>query len=232
LLRPAGAPPPPLPHLSAFLRKPAGAGRADEAEGEGAAGLPAPAPGVHPPVQREGHFLSSAEPHAGRAPPPLTLRSPVQEELVELVLGQQSSPSDESAPETPIPSSVTSDPPDLAPRISSVTPDSPEPPAAQPEAPPTEPGPPEPDAQDEDQVRPARRGRLGPGLVLSLDRGLGSGLDSVSSSGSELGPGGGPALGAPGLADGPEPPGGRGGAQRAAAQGNPGQELRELQRLL
>ncbi|XP_056297615.1 E3 ubiquitin-protein ligase rififylin [Pseudoliparis swirei] len=74
-----------------------------------------------------------------------------KEELVELVLGQQSSPSDESAPETPIPSSVTSDPPDLAPRISSVTPDSPEPPAAQPEAPPTEPGPPEPDAQDEDQ---------------------------------------------------------------------------------
>ncbi|KAM6931778.1 E3 ubiquitin-protein ligase rififylin [Lycodopsis pacificus] len=85
-----------------------------------------------------------------------------KEELVELVLGQQSnesSPSDESAPETltPDPLSVTSDPPDLTPHISTLTLDSPastpEPPAPQPEAPPppTETAPTEPDVQDEDQ---------------------------------------------------------------------------------
>ncbi|XP_068440160.1 E3 ubiquitin-protein ligase rififylin isoform X2 [Clinocottus analis] len=80
-----------------------------------------------------------------------------KEELVELVLGQQSSPSDESAPETPTPGppSVTADPPDLTPRISTVTPEpsgsAPEPPAAQTEAPPTDTAPPELDVQDEDQ---------------------------------------------------------------------------------
>ncbi|KAM8769236.1 E3 ubiquitin-protein ligase rififylin isoform 1-T1 [Acanthopagrus schlegelii] len=84
-----------------------------------------------------------------------------KEDLVELVLSQQSSPSSESAPETPITdtTSVTSDPPDLTPDppspTSSPTPaPTPDPPAAQPEvlAPPTETTPPEPDVQDEDQT--------------------------------------------------------------------------------
>uniref|UniRef100_A0A8C4D8N3 RING-type E3 ubiquitin transferase n=1 Tax=Dicentrarchus labrax TaxID=13489 RepID=A0A8C4D8N3_DICLA len=84
-----------------------------------------------------------------------------KEELVELVLGQQPSPSSDSAPETPIAElpSVTPDPPDLTPPISTLTPDpppptlTPEPPAAEPEAPPppTETAPTEPDVQDEDQ---------------------------------------------------------------------------------
>ena len=84
---------------------------------------------------------------------------------MELVLSQQSSPSSESAPETPITdtTSVTSDPPDLTPDPPSPTPSpspspalAPDPPAAQPEvpAPPTETTPPEPDVQEEDQVKP------------------------------------------------------------------------------
>lgn len=82
---------------------------------------------------------------------------------MELVLGQQSSPSSDSAPETPVtePTSLTSD---LTPHISTSTPEpttpspapSPEPPAAQPEAPdpptPAETTPTEPDVQDDDQV--------------------------------------------------------------------------------
>ncbi|XP_018518394.1 E3 ubiquitin-protein ligase rififylin [Lates calcarifer] len=87
-----------------------------------------------------------------------------KEELVELVLGQQSSPSSTSAPETPSPDppSVTSDPPDPTPHISSLTPDpptpapilNPDPPAAQPEAtaPPTETASAETDVQDDDQT--------------------------------------------------------------------------------
>lgn len=84
-----------------------------------------------------------------------------KEELVELVLGQQS-PSSDSAPETPItqPPSVAAEPPDLDPEIPTLTPDppnptlTPEPPAAQPEAqaPPPETTPTEPDAQEEDQT--------------------------------------------------------------------------------
>ncbi|XP_069581486.1 E3 ubiquitin-protein ligase rififylin [Brachyistius frenatus] len=86
-----------------------------------------------------------------------------KEELVELVLGQQSSPSSSSTPETPVtaPPSVTSDPPDPTPYITS-TPDSPapthnslpDPPAVEPEAPPplTETAPAEPDLQDDDQT--------------------------------------------------------------------------------
>ncbi|TKS80523.1 E3 ubiquitin-protein ligase rififylin [Collichthys lucidus] len=86
-----------------------------------------------------------------------------KEELVELVLGQQSSPSSDSAPETPVtePTSLTSD---LTPHISTSTPEpitpspapSPEPPAAQPEAPdpptPAETTPTDPDVQDDDQT--------------------------------------------------------------------------------
>nr|XP_046246046.1 E3 ubiquitin-protein ligase rififylin isoform X2 [Scatophagus argus] len=78
-----------------------------------------------------------------------------KEELVELVLGQQSTPSSDFAPESPI-----TEPPEPTPDISTLTPDSttptPEPPAAQPEAPapapPTDPSPAEPDAEDEDQA--------------------------------------------------------------------------------
>lgn len=84
---------------------------------------------------------------------------------MELVLSQQSSPSSESASETPITdtTSVTSDPPDLTPDPPSPTPSpspspapTPDPPAAQPEvpAPPTETTPPEPEVQEEDQVKP------------------------------------------------------------------------------
>ncbi|XP_023136545.2 E3 ubiquitin-protein ligase rififylin [Amphiprion ocellaris] len=74
-----------------------------------------------------------------------------KEELVELVLSQQSSPSSGSAPETPTidPPSMTSDTPDLTPDPPTPTPD---PPAAQPEAPPTETAAPEPEVQDEDQT--------------------------------------------------------------------------------
>lgn len=84
-----------------------------------------------------------------------------KEELVELVLGQQSSPSSDSAPDTltPDPPSVISDPPDLTSHISTLASDSPtstpDPAAAQPEAPapPTETAPTEePDVQDEDQT--------------------------------------------------------------------------------
>ncbi|XP_045929139.1 E3 ubiquitin-protein ligase rififylin [Micropterus dolomieu] len=102
-----------------------------------------------------------------------------KEELVELVLGQQPSPSSGPAPETPTtdPPSVTSEPPDPTPHIFTLTPDpptpamtpdpptpamtpdpptpamTPDPPAAQPEAPapPTETSPAEADVQDEDQ---------------------------------------------------------------------------------
>lgn len=79
-----------------------------------------------------------------------------KEELVELVLSQQSSPSSDSAPETltPDPVSMTFDSPDLTPHTSTPAPPAPtpEPPAAQPEAPPTETAPTEPDVQDEDQT--------------------------------------------------------------------------------
>uniref|UniRef100_A0A3B4FQP4 RING-type E3 ubiquitin transferase n=1 Tax=Pundamilia nyererei TaxID=303518 RepID=A0A3B4FQP4_9CICH len=87
-----------------------------------------------------------------------------KEELVELVLGQQPSPSSSSGPETPSthPPSVTSNSP--APRISTSTPEpptptptpTPDPPTVHPEAPapPTETAPAEPDIQDEDQVNP------------------------------------------------------------------------------
>ncbi|XP_028276057.1 E3 ubiquitin-protein ligase rififylin-like [Parambassis ranga] len=85
-----------------------------------------------------------------------------KEELVELVLGHQSSPSSSSAPETPVtdPSSVTPDLPDLNPRISILIPDPPtptptsdsDPPTAQPEAPPAETPSTEPDDQEEDQT--------------------------------------------------------------------------------
>lgn len=79
-----------------------------------------------------------------------------KEELVELVLSQQSSPSSDSAPETltPDPVSMTFDSPDLTPHTSTPAPPTPtpEPPAAQPEAPPTETAPTEPDVQDEDQT--------------------------------------------------------------------------------
>uniref|UniRef100_A0AAQ6IE80 RING-type E3 ubiquitin transferase n=1 Tax=Anabas testudineus TaxID=64144 RepID=A0AAQ6IE80_ANATE len=82
-----------------------------------------------------------------------------KEELVELVLGHQSSPSSGSTPDTPTPEppSVTSDLPDLT---SHITPDhttptpilDPDPASAQPEAqaPPTETTSTEPDLQDED----------------------------------------------------------------------------------
>ncbi|XP_026047678.1 E3 ubiquitin-protein ligase rififylin [Astatotilapia calliptera] len=85
-----------------------------------------------------------------------------KEELVELVLGQQPSPSSSSGPETPSthPPSVTSHSP--APRISTSTPEpptptptpTPDPPTVHPEAPapPTETAPAEPDIQDEDQT--------------------------------------------------------------------------------
>ncbi|XP_029025971.1 E3 ubiquitin-protein ligase rififylin [Betta splendens] len=85
-----------------------------------------------------------------------------KEELVELVLGHQSSPSNSSTPDTPTsnPTSETSDLPDLSPNISVLTPDpvtpalvqNPDPPPLQPEASPTsiETPPTEPD-QDEDQ---------------------------------------------------------------------------------
>lgn len=79
---------------------------------------------------------------------------------MELVLGQQSSPSSGSAPETPTPEppSIIPDPP-----ISTLTPEpstpspvlTPDPPAAQPEAPdpPTENTSAEPEVEDEDQVK-------------------------------------------------------------------------------
>ncbi|XP_030008259.1 E3 ubiquitin-protein ligase rififylin [Sphaeramia orbicularis] len=79
-----------------------------------------------------------------------------KEELVDLVLSQQSSPSGGSAPYTP-----TSEPPDITPEPEpDPTPTPvPDPPTVQPEAPtpptepePVEPEPPEPDPQDEDQT--------------------------------------------------------------------------------
>lgn len=81
---------------------------------------------------------------------------------MELVLGQQSSPSSDSAPETVItdPPSETADPPDLTAHLSTLTSDpptttlTPDLPAAQSEAPPTETTPTETDVQDEDQVKP------------------------------------------------------------------------------
>ncbi|KAM4566123.1 E3 ubiquitin-protein ligase rififylin isoform 1-T2 [Odontesthes bonariensis] len=87
-----------------------------------------------------------------------------KEELVELVLGQQPSPSGGSAPDTPItaPPSVASDPPDPdeTPHISTSDPPTPtqtsipDLPAEEPEAPPpaSETPPAEPDLQDEDQI--------------------------------------------------------------------------------
>ncbi|KAF6736549.1 E3 ubiquitin-protein ligase rififylin [Oryzias melastigma] len=87
-----------------------------------------------------------------------------KEELVDLVLGQQSSPSSSSAPETPVTEapSMTFDPPDLAsdpaPHTSTspppTPPSPPDPHPAEPEAPPPVPetAPPEPVLQDEDQM--------------------------------------------------------------------------------
>ncbi|CAJ1066348.1 E3 ubiquitin-protein ligase rififylin [Xyrichtys novacula] len=83
-----------------------------------------------------------------------------KEELVELVLGQQPSPSTESSLETPdtIPTSVTSDLSEQTPNTPTLIPDpptpTPEPPAAQPEALPlpAETAPEEEDTQDEDQI--------------------------------------------------------------------------------
>ncbi|XP_067364343.1 E3 ubiquitin-protein ligase rififylin isoform X1 [Channa argus] len=87
-----------------------------------------------------------------------------KEELVELVLGHQSSPSSGTTPYTPSPDppSVTSDLPDLTLHISALAPDpitttlilNPDPPPVQPEAPapPTETAAPEPDIQDEEQT--------------------------------------------------------------------------------
>lgn len=80
---------------------------------------------------------------------------------MELVLCQQSSPSSESTPETPITDSsiVTTDTPEHNPRISTYTPDpvtpNSEPPAEQLEtsALPTDTTPTERDVQDEDQVK-------------------------------------------------------------------------------
>nr|XP_020442157.1 E3 ubiquitin-protein ligase rififylin isoform X2 [Monopterus albus] len=88
-----------------------------------------------------------------------------KEELVELVLGQQSSPSSDSTTSetlTSEPPSVTADPPDLTPHVSTLTPDittltsilNHDPTAAQPEGhtPPTETAPTELEVQDEDQT--------------------------------------------------------------------------------
>lgn len=95
-------------------------------------------------------------------PYPVTRVFPVlQEELVELVLCQQSSPSSDSAPETPITdsSTLTTDTPELNPHISTYTPDpstpTSEPPAEQSEtsALPTDTAPTERDVQDDDQVK-------------------------------------------------------------------------------
>lgn len=85
----------------------------------------------------------------------------LQEELVELVLSQQSTPTSGSAPDTPIaePPMVTSDPPDPTPRISASDTasdtSSPAPPTSEPEAPPTEPETPpsDPEMEDDDPVR-------------------------------------------------------------------------------
>ncbi|KAK5928839.1 hypothetical protein CgunFtcFv8_010123 [Champsocephalus gunnari] len=91
MLHPPGAPPTPLSHLSAFLRQPAGEGGANEDEGEGAAGLSAPARGFHAPVQREGGACgahppaSTPEPPAAEpeAPPPPTGPAPAAEPEVQ-----------------------------------------------------------------------------------------------------------------------------------------------------
>ncbi|KAM4742203.1 E3 ubiquitin-protein ligase rififylin [Anableps anableps] len=79
-----------------------------------------------------------------------------KEELVELVLSQQSSPSSSSAPDTPIvePPTATSDPPDPTPRISvsdtSSDSSSPAPPTPEPEAPPPDAPPSDPELEDDD----------------------------------------------------------------------------------
>ncbi|XP_014906422.1 E3 ubiquitin-protein ligase rififylin isoform X1 [Poecilia latipinna] len=79
-----------------------------------------------------------------------------KEELVELVLSQQSSPSGSSAPDTPIvqPPTVTSDPPDPTPHISvsdsSSDASSPGPPTPEPEAPPPDSETPPSDAELEE----------------------------------------------------------------------------------
>ncbi|CAK6980709.1 E3 ubiquitin-protein ligase rififylin [Scomber scombrus] len=81
-----------------------------------------------------------------------------KEELVELVLGQQSSPSGSSAPETLAsdPPSGTPDPPDVSispePLQPTQTPDPPDLPPEAPSPPPTESTSTEPDLQDEDQT--------------------------------------------------------------------------------
>ncbi|XP_060903347.1 E3 ubiquitin-protein ligase rififylin [Labrus mixtus] len=83
-----------------------------------------------------------------------------KEELVELVLSQQSSPSSESTPDIPDthPPAVTPEPTNLTPDISTSTPDpptptpNPNPPTAQPDAPPTETAPADADIEDEDQI--------------------------------------------------------------------------------
>lgn len=102
-------------------------------------------------------------------PPVKPVLTVPQEELVELVLSQQSSPSGSSAPDTP---TVTSDPPDPTPRISvsdsSSDASSPSPPTVEPEAPPpdSETPPSDADLEEDDPVssiedlfvRPARFG--------------------------------------------------------------------------
>uniref|UniRef100_A0A3B5M234 RING-type E3 ubiquitin transferase n=1 Tax=Xiphophorus couchianus TaxID=32473 RepID=A0A3B5M234_9TELE len=76
-----------------------------------------------------------------------------KEELVELVLSQQSSPSGSSAPDTP---TMTSDPPDPTPRISvsdlSSDASSPAPPTPEPEAPPPDSETPPSDAWDPEEA--------------------------------------------------------------------------------
>lgn len=78
-----------------------------------------------------------------------------KEELVELVLGQQSSPSDDFTTETPTSEAPPVTPPDPTPHISTLTPDPPtslpDPLSSQPEVLPAENAPADPDTPDEDQ---------------------------------------------------------------------------------
>ncbi|KAL3056866.1 hypothetical protein OYC64_007361 [Pagothenia borchgrevinki] len=78
-----------------------------------------------------------------------------KEELVELVLGRQPSPSSPPDTMTSDPPSVTSDPPDVAASPPDPPAPTPDPPAAEPEAPPPPTGPApaaEPEVQEEDQA--------------------------------------------------------------------------------
>lgn len=101
-----------------------------------------------------------------------------QGELVDLVLGQQSSPSSSSTPETPITEapSMTFDPPDpdLIPHTSAAfaaaPPSPPEGQSAESEVPPplVETAPPEPDPQEDDQVSPRSSAGARPAATQSL----------------------------------------------------------------